>query len=705
MAKRETGDAVKPHGVVKKSAEQLSVGASVRAGRNVMVDAVAGSGKTTTALYLAEIMLPKRTLILLYNKRLSTETRKKVPEHMRAAVLACTIHSLAFNTYGYACNPPRRDAEFVASDADTDAGARSKSTMPVLNNELLVHILEHNTPPKPLSATVKYGLLIVDEAQDVTPLYHAFLRKIMAELLLPDAQVAVLGDRKQAIYSYAGADVRYLVNADTHFKNDREWDCHMLGTSFRVPVAIAAFVNNTMLKEPRIAAHTCRGLRVKYVAVNLFRPRYVVETIKAWVATYGANDIFVLTASTRKRGPVVKVLNALTNSNVPVYVMDSYLEPRDQDLVMKDKVVFSTFHKSKGLERKCVLILGFDSSYLEYYNRNCNPRVCPNELYVAVTRASVELVLVAGHNKSPLPFLDMDKLGQQADIIVIDPAPKRPRAPASYTGSAAGQMACQDMWVTTITASATPEELTDLRALVSIVEMPVPTGAPIDLPVLDKFKREDVSDINGMAVTMFYEYTLKRSVSFLHVGGAGNDIKMLTEKRQHILHRNIEDFVTSSYHVFDVARFLRFVTTASALSSGLYYRLFQLRKYNWITLRQFGEIYRNMHAVLGDIASPSHVTFEPYFSREMPGCRLNGRLDIMHKDLGLLEIKCVGELEIEHVLQCALYMYLARKESCMLYNVKQNHLQKIALTCDTAQFDAYIEKLVSARLYSGQALS
>lgn len=49
----------------------------------------------------------------------------------------------------------------------------------------------------------------------------------------------------------------------------------------------------------------------------------------------------------------------------------------------------TTFHQAKGLERKIVIVLGFDDSYNKYFNRsNINNNEIANPVYVAVSRAS-----------------------------------------------------------------------------------------------------------------------------------------------------------------------------------------------------------------------------------------------------------------------------------------------------------------------------
>ena len=51
---------------------------AVRNGFNVLVDSVAGSGKTTTNLHIAKALPHYKILLLTYNSKLKEECRQKV---------------------------------------------------------------------------------------------------------------------------------------------------------------------------------------------------------------------------------------------------------------------------------------------------------------------------------------------------------------------------------------------------------------------------------------------------------------------------------------------------------------------------------------------------------------------------------------------------------------------------------------------------
>ncbi len=89
---------------------------------------------------------------------------------------------------------------------------------------------------------------------------------------------------------------------------------------------------------------------------------------------------------------------------------------------LDNKVVASTFHSAKGRERSLVIVMGFDASYFQYYAVGERQDRCPNALYVALTRAKDELILVRAYNKEHLPFLDLHALEATCESIVLRPA-------------------------------------------------------------------------------------------------------------------------------------------------------------------------------------------------------------------------------------------------------------------------------------------
>lgn len=85
--------------VMRPTNEQLQISRAVVEGKSVIVDAVAGSGKTATILLIAKTIPEKRILQVTYNTALKLEVRSKVEENNISNVEVHTYHSLARTYY------------------------------------------------------------------------------------------------------------------------------------------------------------------------------------------------------------------------------------------------------------------------------------------------------------------------------------------------------------------------------------------------------------------------------------------------------------------------------------------------------------------------------------------------------------------------------------------------------------------------------
>jgi len=96
------------------------------------------------------------------------------------------------------------------------------------------------------------------------------------------------------------------------------------------------------------------------------------------------------------------------------------------------KVLFSTYHQSKGLERRIVILFCFNVSYYLFYAKDLNPLVCPEPLHVGASRASEELHLVGEDQPGDhLPFLDMDRLKALVKMKHVRIVAKTPSEPSN----------------------------------------------------------------------------------------------------------------------------------------------------------------------------------------------------------------------------------------------------------------------------------
>ena len=191
-----------------------------------MCDAVAGSGKTTTILWLAKKLPFMKIIQITYNSQLKMEVREKIKHHQINNVQVHTYHSLAVQYYN----------KLAYEDS------------------IMRDIITKNS--KPIKKIYNFNIIVLDETQDMTLLYyrmiHKFIRDYSANNNNAKLLFLTLGDKYQGIYQFKNADTRFLTLAPELWPQFTPMVKLSLKTSHRVTKPIAWFVNEVMLGEQRI---------------------------------------------------------------------------------------------------------------------------------------------------------------------------------------------------------------------------------------------------------------------------------------------------------------------------------------------------------------------------------------------------------------------------------------------------------------------
>jgi nucleoside-triphosphatase THEP1 len=364
------------------SEEQKDIVKSVINGNSIFIDAVAGSGKTTTVCHIGLELKNKNIILITYNNHLKLEVREKISK-LDLKIEVHTYHSLAYKYYSNNC----------IDDSNLEK---------MLLNDLSIKSIKN------------FDIIIIDETQDMTALYYKLIIKFMRDNSF-DKQIITLGDRNQGIYDFKDADTRFLTLSHLIYKNISKTPFinKTLKESYRLTKAMAWFVNDIMLNEKRIISKK-NGPKVEYVISNQFTSiNYIFKEIVQLIKNgFKYDDIFILSPSIKrnqgKQSPLTKLENSLVNAKIPCFVPINENAKLDNDII-KGKIIFTTFHQSKGRERKIVILFNFDDSYFKYYNRNDNPEICPPILYVASTRASYKLYVIEDPSNGRFKFIQDDK--------------------------------------------------------------------------------------------------------------------------------------------------------------------------------------------------------------------------------------------------------------------------------------------------------
>jgi hypothetical protein len=646
------------------SDEQNEIVKSVIEGKNVCVDAVAGSGKTTAILFIGKALPTKRIGVITYNSRLKTETREKVKE---AGLTNMKVHS--YHSYG----------KMFYMD-------------PCLTDTELIKIVESNAAPLASRAAPQFDIFVLDEAQDMTPIYFKFVCKAFRDS--GAKQFVVLGDHLQCIYDFPqkGADVRFLTLAEKIYPST-DWVKRTLHTSYRLTKSMEYFVNECMLGYPRMKTSEAKAKcqPVKYLTGDPFDkiPRYICDEINFLLLTKVCkpDDIFILAPSIRSKNemnPVKRLENELVKQGFPCYVPFSDDEElRDQ--VLNGKIVFSSFHQSKGLERKYVFVLSFSASFYFTF-RDATRTVCPPLLYVAATRA-MECLYLCGEDKSssPLPFLNIDTLttpSKYIDIVAVSKKRKGETPPITPPDDVMVLKRVTDL------IRFMPEQTVML--IMDLCKMKVITepSRAVDIEgMIDTGggRMEAVADLNGIAIPTIYEHRFRGTISIQ------DDIKdqfISQLQRDSIIDNELRVNMESALKEPKTpADYLLLANVYSAYISGFLFKVKQIKKYNWLPLKTMETLLDILTKTVGN--EHQCQTFEHTLSIlglvwRKKTLQIEGRADLLDSTT-LWELKCVDSIKSEHCIQLALYAWLwqkveyptkGRRKFC-IHNIRTGEVQEL----------------------------
>lgn len=687
------------------SEEQRIVINHIQHSRNVIVDACAGSGKSTTILSSAKMMPNKKFLLITYNKSLRKEIKDKVEEYKLKNVVVHTYHSLAVVTY----HP----------DAHIDRVMRL--------------IVNNNDPPR--ITLSPFDIIVLDEVQDMTFLYYRLVIKYIKDIG-KQVQMMILGDYMQGLYEFKGADIRFLTMAHKIWNGfeyllDKEFILCQLKMSYRITNQMGDFVNEVMLGEKRLYA--CReGEPVCYIRRRIYElQKIVVNNIKELIQTKNVepSDIFVLGGSVK--GPnshIRKIENALVESKIPCHVPMIETSDHFDENVIQGKIVFSSFHTSKGRQRPYVFVVGFDHSYFKTIARTLDPNVCPNTLYVATTRASKKMYLLESDEYAsdrPFKFLKMkhiemrtkpyiDFKGIPQTIFMDDSS----FGTTGTYGNTTDELIIHKTTPTDMTkfiSESVLEEITVLLDKIFIKEKNI--GKEINLPTVLKTKTgfyEDVSDLNGIAIpALLYDYIINlyddddddgENPCILY-----NMIKenmVMTKSNKHYFLKEIIQKINPC--CCSIHDYLYMANVFEATQEKLYFKLNQIGKdeYTWLTPEVLHQCKTRLLDVLEDeiniekpeiektiidydnIDANELITkcLEPYFgvNERFQFC---ARIDLMTK-YTLWELKCTSEISAEHMIQTVIYAWIMRtiqpsfKKKVKIFNVKTGQILRLKTSKD-----------------------
>lgn len=652
------------------SREQINIIQRVLHKQNVIVDAVAGSGKTTTVLSLAKAMPTQRILQITYNSQLKNEVRRKAIMNEADNLEVHTYHSLAVKYY--------------ARSAHTDSAMK----------KALSSMKRRATPC--------FDVIVIDEAQDMMLLYYKLVQCFIcdaAPIVPPKTPILVVfGDRYQGMYEFKGADIRFLTMAPEIWQSYGHFERMPLKTSYRVSQQIAWFVNACMLGSERLLSDKDGGYPVEYYKYNAFQVHSKIipklqEMLSSGEITPG--DIFVLAYSLKSsEAPAKKMENALVNLGLPCYIPTSSDEAQIDEDIIKGKVVFSSFHQAKGRERPVVIVYGFDSNYFKYFDKSSPTDECPSTLYVAATRASKRLFLIEHDTAQPLPFLRMSH--KQMKISGGDNFKMYKGVPKTNSG---GQLQCiRKTSPTDLVKFINEATLTMLEPLVNqlfkIVQEPKES---IDIPCKvqsDNGHFEEVWDINGLVIPAMWEQQQTGEICTIQRFLKCDKASVIASDKDHtFLQKHMAEFIALPSSPSSIEQYLYMGNVYHSVRHKVYHRLAQIQSYDWLTQDMVDKCHENMRKQIGDKAGHVEYEVELHTTTEENKNIINTQIHANTSDsfsnyeiIGIVdaldpetvwEFKCTNTLTIDHCLQTIIYAWLWKYTMVSTYGRRRFKLMNI----------------------------
>jgi len=466
---------------------------------NVVVSARPGAGKTATIEALVQENPAVPVAVITYSKRLHIDTSRRLRKYSRPGtdprIQTFTFHGLAGKLFGRTF---KDDSELI--------NEREKAS--VAN----------------LCWLPQFRFIVLDEIQDLTDDLYWVASVLIASITRKFGdenapKILALGDARQAIYEFRGADTRFIEKAPEIFHSVSKygWKSLSLAQSFRLSQPTTHFVNNVFLGGQEYIIGTGGGVKPSYILANLKRRSKADNSaqddrlrsvIFDKIKQYGAENCAILSPSVRNAansGYLARLANFLSRAQprTPVSV-SIYDDAPLLERVTRGKLIISTYHQFKGVERDLIIVFGADAAWFDFHGRELPRDSCPNPIFVALTRARKELIVIHARGANPLPFMDTSALSIYANLVVLDGQESPVQVPPKRAAQV-GRPLPESISVTDLVRHVPDKELHSLIHQREIVTKHSPLEGS-EIHVLDEIRTgpglyETVADLTGTAVT------------------------------------------------------------------------------------------------------------------------------------------------------------------------------------------------------------
>ena len=633
--------------------EQLDIIEQLILGNNVVVDAVAGSGKTTSIKYIAMAYRLDLILLLTYNANQRKNTKEETLKLCIKNMNTHTFHSCGYNFYSEECS--------------RDSGIRD--------------ILASNCMPKPITSDDLASILIIDEVQDMNDLYYQFTLKIIRDLCKPNVKIVLIGDFQQGINAFNGAKIDYILNPEWYFRHEYiprlGWSRCNLTETFRLTIPMVDLVNAVNESFGGYRKLISKKHSDKKPEYYICDTKFIYNKVREYLAIRSPHEILLLVPSARTSRQVTELCNMLSKDGVPLHITSDKSNSKQE--LTNGKLIVSTIHAIKGDERPIVFLVGFDDGVL--------PKMLRSErsdrhdgrgslVYVALTRAKEELLIF--HNYTNAFIVPRSIIEKYCEFNIMSSKFNKNYVNREYIDKDKPKA------VTDLVKYLSNEVITECMKYITVEQLqPATDNIAIcnDIPSIVtstiEGSVENVSDINGFLIPAFHSrfcfnfIELKR---YFDEQYSQNGLLPLVRRYINEVSEFADEFLLESDYFANtqIDKLLRMATIYDGLRNKLFYRIEQIKDYNWMT-SEFLNICSQRIA--------SQVSASAQFEVVAAGGSIVGVIDALcSRENMIYELKCTSMIEEEHILQLALYAYLMPGKKYRLYNIFTDELIELHIS-------------------------
>lgn len=413
---------------------------------HALVNAGPGAGKTRVLVervkhLLGQGVLPEHILVITFTRKAAAELKERLGN---TRLKTTTFHGLGFELLGRPkkiLDEQQRLAVIknLAIPAPTTAGqlaqlislAKQKPAgLAAMDDPLRTVASQYSRHLQELKAidmddlvwqawralaagqpAPNYQHILIDEYQDVNPVQVALLRQLAAPA---QAQVFAIGDPRQAIYAFRGADSEMFHRFAQDFAHAQTFT---ISRNYRSQASIVELAAQLADAEGNPLYPTLPA-REQAEAITLSTPqaeaRFIAQQVmqltggmdsrqaekqKSGQKLYAPKEIAVL-YRLHQQAPLIQ--QALEELGIPVQVAkDSHLQELEGMDFSLQVVSLLSIHAAKGLEFPVIFISGLEHGLLPYQppGKECNLAEENNLLFVALTRARERLFITRSQSR------------------------------------------------------------------------------------------------------------------------------------------------------------------------------------------------------------------------------------------------------------------------------------------------------------------